>query len=150
LVLEKFWEVGFYAKLENVNSINLKWNFWVISSLEIAFAWFLVRFRPLLIGLLQLLFEMSNVFLDFNNGPFYSVDYEGSTFFWGVEADNAFQFLKVFLTIFLLLIHANPSKHSISEMNVFDFVISISQMLMPWVHSFECSSMTCNELVSNS
>jgi hypothetical protein len=50
---------------KSVNSINLKWNFWVMLSLEMAFAWILVRFKPLLIRLLQLLFKMSNVFLDF-------------------------------------------------------------------------------------
>ncbi len=49
---------------ECVNSINLKWNFWVTSCLEMTFVGILVRFKPLLIGLLQLLFKMSNVFLD--------------------------------------------------------------------------------------
>jgi hypothetical protein len=47
-----------------VNSINLKWNFWVTSCLEMTFEGILVRFKPLLIGLLQLLFKMSNVFLN--------------------------------------------------------------------------------------
>jgi hypothetical protein len=58
VVLEKFWKVGFYAKLEKFE--YLKWNSWVASSLEMALAWIFARFKPLLIGLLK----MSNVFLD--------------------------------------------------------------------------------------
>jgi hypothetical protein len=49
---------------KNVNSINLKWNSWVTSSMEMTFAWILIKFIPLLIGLFQLLFRMFNVFLD--------------------------------------------------------------------------------------
>ncbi len=48
----------------NVNSINLKWNSLIMSSLEMTFSWIPIRFKPLLIGLFQLLFEMSNDFLD--------------------------------------------------------------------------------------
>jgi len=49
---------------KSVNSINLKWNSWVTSSMEMTFTWILVKFIPLLIGLFQLLFKMFNVFLD--------------------------------------------------------------------------------------
>jgi len=59
-----FERLDFMPNWENVNSTNLKWNSWVTSSLEMAFAWILVKFKPLLIGLFQLLFEMFNVFLD--------------------------------------------------------------------------------------
>jgi hypothetical protein len=62
LVLDKFWEVGPYANWKSVNSINMKWNSWITSFLEITFAWIFARFRPLLIKLFQLLFEMSNIF----------------------------------------------------------------------------------------
>jgi len=48
----------------SVDSINLKWNSWVTPSHEMAFACIFIKFKPLLIGLLQLLFKMSNVFLD--------------------------------------------------------------------------------------
>ncbi len=56
--------MNFTPNWRSVNSINLKWNSWVTSSLEMAFTWIIIMFIPLLIGLLQLLFEMSNVFLN--------------------------------------------------------------------------------------
>jgi hypothetical protein len=83
-----FWrsinKLNFYLpNWRNVNSTNLKWNYWVTSCLEMTFAWILIKFRPLLIRLLHLLFEMFNDFLNlptfinvslfFNNGPSYSV-----------------------------------------------------------------------------
>jgi hypothetical protein len=49
LVLEKLWEVGLYTNLDKCDSINLKWNYWVTSSLEMAFAWILIRFKPFII-----------------------------------------------------------------------------------------------------
>jgi hypothetical protein len=53
-------------------------------------------------------------------------------FFWGVEANNAFQFLKASFTIALVFIHANLSKHFVLEIDVFNFIISMSRMPMPW------------------
>ncbi len=59
-----FKRLDFMPNFFNVNSINLKWNSQVTSFLEMAFTWIFTRFKPLLIGLLQLLFEMSNVSLN--------------------------------------------------------------------------------------
>jgi hypothetical protein len=81
--------------------------------------------------------------------PFIQLITKDQPFFWGVGVDNAFQFLHVFFTTTLLLIHANLSKIFVLELNVFDFAIGMSQMPMPWVHSFECLSMIYNELVFN-
>jgi len=44
-------------------------------------------------------------------------------FSWGVEAENAFQFLKVSFTIPPLLIHVNLSKPFVLEMDAFDFAL---------------------------
>jgi hypothetical protein len=44
-------------------------------------------------------------------------------FFWGVEAKNAFQSLKVYFTIAPLLIHANPSKPFVLHIDIFNFTI---------------------------
>jgi hypothetical protein len=44
-------------------------------------------------------------------------------FSWGIEAENAFQFLKVSFTIAPLLIHVNPSKPFVLETDTFDFTI---------------------------
>ncbi len=65
LVLEKLKRLDFMPNWRSVNSTNLKWNFWVTSSFEMAFTWIFIRFKPLLIGLFQHLFKMSNVFLNF-------------------------------------------------------------------------------------
>jgi hypothetical protein len=64
LVLEKLREVGPYAKLEKGEFHQFEVEFLGYTILEMTFAWILLRFRPLSIGLLQLLFNMSNVFLD--------------------------------------------------------------------------------------
>jgi hypothetical protein len=64
LVLEKLWKLDFTLNWRSVNSMNLKWDSWVTSSLEMTFTWIFARFKPLLIGLFELLFEMSNVFLN--------------------------------------------------------------------------------------
>jgi hypothetical protein len=59
----KLWEVGFYVKLEKCGLHQSKVDSCVILFLEMAFAWTLIRFKPLWIGLPQLLFEMFNVSL---------------------------------------------------------------------------------------
>ncbi len=57
---KSFRRLDFMPNWRSVNSINLKWNFWVTSSLEMAFTWIFIKFGSLLIGLLQFLFEMFN------------------------------------------------------------------------------------------
>jgi len=47
LVLDNLRKIGLHAKLENVNSIEPKWNSLVTSFLDMEFIWILVRFRPL-------------------------------------------------------------------------------------------------------
>jgi hypothetical protein len=47
-----FKRLDFMSNWKSVNSINLKWNSWVTSSLKMAFTWILAKFRPLLIKLL--------------------------------------------------------------------------------------------------
>jgi hypothetical protein len=46
-----FWKsyekLVFMPKKKSVDSINLRRNYWVILFLEMAFAWTLVRFKPL-------------------------------------------------------------------------------------------------------
>jgi len=61
---KSFGRLDFTPNWRIVNSINLKWNFWVTSSPEMAFTWILVKFGSLLIRLLQLLFKIFNVYLD--------------------------------------------------------------------------------------
>jgi hypothetical protein len=56
---------------------------------------------------------------------------KGQPFLGGVETDNVFQFLKVFLKIAFFFIHANPSKHFVLQTNVLDFAIGMSHMPMP-------------------
>jgi hypothetical protein len=56
------WKLDFMPNWRNVSSINLKCNFWVTTFLEMPLTWIFIRFRPFSTGLLQLLFEMSNVF----------------------------------------------------------------------------------------
>ncbi len=91
-----FWKSSkklvFMPNWKSVNSINLRWNSWVILFLEMAFAWTFVRFKPLWIRLPQLMFGMFNVFLGLptsikdsctllhNNDPSYLSNLEGSTF----------------------------------------------------------------------
>jgi len=57
------WKLNFMPNWNSVNSINLKCNFWV-TSLEMTLTWIFIKFRPFLTGLLQLLFEIFDVFLD--------------------------------------------------------------------------------------
>ncbi len=47
-----FRRLDFTPNWNSVNSINLKWNSWVISALEMAFTWTFTRFIRLLIGFL--------------------------------------------------------------------------------------------------
>jgi hypothetical protein len=42
-------------------------------------------------------------------------------FSWGVEVENAFQFLKASFTITTLLIHVDPSKPFVLKTNTLDF-----------------------------
>jgi len=64
LVLEKLQKIDLYTKLEKCEFYQFQVASWVMSSLETALAWILVKFRPLMIGLFQFLFKMSNFFLD--------------------------------------------------------------------------------------
>jgi hypothetical protein len=59
------------------------------------------------------------------NDPSYSSDLGGSTFSWGVEAKNAFQSLKTYLTIASLLIHVNPSKPFVLETDASNFALGV-------------------------
>ncbi len=52
LVLDKFQEVGLYAKLEKCGFHQSKVEFLSYIIMEMAFAWTLVRFKPLWLGLL--------------------------------------------------------------------------------------------------
>jgi len=51
LFWKSFGKLVFMSNWKNVDSINLRWNSWVILFLEMVFAWTLVRFKPLWIGL---------------------------------------------------------------------------------------------------
>jgi hypothetical protein len=57
--------------------------------------------------------------------PLTQLTRKDQPFSWGIEANNAFQSLKVFFTTTRLLIHANPSKHFVLETNVSDFKIGV-------------------------
>jgi hypothetical protein len=46
-------------------------------------------------------------------------------FSWGVEINNVFQSLKAYFTTTPLLIHENPSKPFVLEMDIYDFVIGV-------------------------
>jgi len=48
--------------------------------------------------------------LFFNRGPLIRLTKKDQPFFWEVEIENAFQYLKVSSTTTPLLIHADPSK----------------------------------------
>ncbi len=82
-----------------MDSIYLRWNSWVTLFLEMAFTWTLIRFKPLWIGLPQLLFKMFNVSLGLpifigdslfhNRDPSYSFDLEDQPFSWELKL-NAF------------------------------------------------------------
>jgi hypothetical protein len=64
LCWRSFGKSNFMSSWKNVNSINLKWNSWTTSFLEMTFSWTFIRSRPLSIELPWLQFEMFNVFLD--------------------------------------------------------------------------------------
>ncbi len=63
--------------------------------------------------------------LFYNSGSSYLFDLEGSTFFLGVKAKNAFQFFKVFFTTTPLLIHADPTKPFVSKTNASNFTLGV-------------------------
>jgi hypothetical protein len=46
-------------------------------------------------------------------------------FSWGVKVKNAFQFLRVFFTTAPLLIHVDPTKPFVLEINAFDFALKV-------------------------
>jgi hypothetical protein len=46
-------------------------------------------------------------------------------FSWGVEINNVFQSLKVYFTTTPLLIHEDPSKPFVLEMDTYDFVVGV-------------------------
>jgi hypothetical protein len=64
LVLEKLREVGLYAKLEKCEFHQYEVEFLGYIIFGDGIAWIFPRFKPLLIGLFQLFFKMSNVCLD--------------------------------------------------------------------------------------
>jgi hypothetical protein len=55
--------------------------------------------------------------------PFTHLIQKDQPFSWGVEVENAFQSLKASFTIAPLLIHVNPSKPFVLEMDIFDFAL---------------------------
>jgi hypothetical protein len=63
LFWKNFEKLVFMSNWNNMDSINLRWNSWVILFLEMAFAGTFVRFKTFWIGLTQLLFGMFYVFL---------------------------------------------------------------------------------------
>jgi hypothetical protein len=57
--------------------------------------------------------------------PLIRLTQKDQPFSWGVEAKNAFQSLKVFFTTAPFLIHVDPMKPFLLEMNTFDFALNI-------------------------
>ncbi len=57
-------EVRLYNKLEKCEFHESEMEFLGYIIFEMAFTWIFARFKPLLIGLFKLLFEMSNVFFN--------------------------------------------------------------------------------------
>ncbi len=57
--------------------------------------------------------------------PLIRVTRKDQFFSWGVVAENSFQSLKVFFTIAPFLIHANPSKPFVLEMDASNFVVVV-------------------------
>ncbi len=55
--------------------------------------------------------------------PFTLLTRKNQPFFWGIQAKNVFQSLKVFFTIAPLMIHVDTSKPFALKMDVFDFAI---------------------------
>jgi hypothetical protein len=55
--------------------------------------------------------------------PFTHLIQKDQPFSWGVEVENAFQSLKASFTIAPLLIHVNPSKPFVLEMDIFYFAL---------------------------
>ncbi len=46
-------------------------------------------------------------------------------FSWGIETNNVFQSLKAYFTTTPLLIHQDPSKPFVLEMDTYDFVVGV-------------------------
>jgi hypothetical protein len=61
IVFQNFWEVGLYAKLEKCELYQSKVEILGYIFFEMMFAWTFLRFKPMWIGLSQLLFRMFNV-----------------------------------------------------------------------------------------
>jgi len=57
--------------------------------------------------------------------PFICLIWKDQPFSWRVEAENAFQYLKAFFMIAPLLIHVDPSKLFVLEMDTFDFALGV-------------------------
>jgi hypothetical protein len=64
LVLEKIQEIGPHVKLEKGEFHQFEVEFLGYTILDMTFKWILLKFRPLSIGLLRVLFKMSNAFLN--------------------------------------------------------------------------------------
>jgi hypothetical protein len=106
LVFRSFRGLDFMPNWKSVNSINLKSNSRVMLFQKMALAWIPAKFKPFLIKLLQLLFEMSNVFLDLPT--FISVSLPIISF-----------------TTVPLLLHLNISKPFVLETNAFNFGVGV-------------------------
>jgi len=136
LVLEKLREVGLYAKLEKCEFHQSKVEFlgYTISRNDICMD---PRKVQTIVDCVTLI-SIRNVqcFLGFVNFYWHFITHYSSMvallfswirkiifFSWGVEVNNAFQYLKFFFTTTSLLIHVEPSKPFVLETNIFDFVV---------------------------
>jgi len=57
--------------------------------------------------------------------PLIHLIQKNQPFSWGVEVKNAFQFFRVFFTTAPLLIHVDPMKPFVLEINAFDFALNV-------------------------
>jgi hypothetical protein len=55
--------------------------------------------------------------------PFIQLTRKDQPFSWGISTKNAFQSLKVYFTTTPLLIHVDPSKPFVLEIDISDFAI---------------------------
>jgi len=60
-----------------------------------------------------------------NNDPFYLSNWEGSTFFLGSWSWKCFSVFEALLQDYPTLIHVNPSKPFVLEMDAFDFALGV-------------------------
>jgi hypothetical protein len=123
-MFDLFWtsldKLDFMPSWKNVNFIKLKWNSSAASILKMVYTWVLIRFKPLWIGLPQLLFMMFNFFLVcyflltfhytlfHNRGPSYSFNSEGSTFSWEPKSWNCLPIFEGFLHNYPILASCKP------------------------------------------